>query len=338
MTTPEPVSASAPEAIAVTPIYATPKTFSLPSGSEWISAAIEGGDRWHKMNEQIRLAAPDVTTSSNDGVLPTPIVGSIYTNYVGDRPVIDVFKARAMPTAGKTFERPSISTHASIGVQSSELATLTASEFQVAANTVTKVTLGGYANVSEQLIDWSSPEIIAALLSDMGRIYANASDNKAADDLVAGATTTDNFTSANIGDPTEWLGWLYDNAAAILSASNGNLPTHLFMSPDIYKALGKLEDSQGRPLFPTVGPMNSFGSMSPGSNDGVAFGLRVVVDRNFANETLILGDAVGFECWEQQKGAISIDNPSTLSRTIAWRGYFATLMIDASRYVKASFV
>lgn len=336
--TPETVSASAPEVIAATPIYAVPKTFSLPSGSEWIAAALEGGERWHKMNEQIRLAAPDVTTTSNDGVLPTPIVGSIYTNYVGNRPVVDVFGARAMPQSGKTFERPSISTHTSMGVQSSELATLTAGEFQVQANTVTKQTVGGFCNVSEQLIDFSSPEIIGALLSDMGRIYANKSDDIAADALVAGATTTDNFTTANIGDPTEWLTWLYDNAAAILSASNGNLPTHLFVSPNIWQALGKLEDSQGRPLFPTVSPMNAFGQMSPGQGNGTAFGLSVVVDRNFASNTLILGDNQGFECWEQQKGAISIDNPSTLSRTIAWRGYFATLMIDASRYVKAAFV
>jgi hypothetical protein len=34
------------------------------------------------------------------------------------------------------------------------------------------------------------------------------------------------------------------------------------------------------------------------------------------------------------KGAISIDVPSTLSRTIAWRGYLATLMIDATKFVK----
>lgn len=334
----ETVLAAAPEVVATAPIYATPKTFSLPSGSEWIAAALEGGDRWHKMNEQIRLAAPDVTTASNDGVLPTPLVGAIYTNYVGNRPVVDVFGARAMPQAGKTFERPSISTHASIGTQSSELATLTAGEFQVAANTVTKVTLGGYCQLSEQIIDMSSPEIIGALLSDMGRIYANASDNKAADDLVAGATTTSNFTSANIADPTEWLSWLYSNSADILSASNGNLPTHLFVSPNIWEALGKLEDSSGRPLFPTVGPSNAFGSMSPGQGNGIAFGLNVVVDRNFASNTLILGDSQGFECWEQQKGAISVDNPSNLSRTIAWRGYFATLMIDADRYVKAAFV
>jgi uncharacterized protein len=335
--TPEVVEASV-HTVPTAPIYAQPRRYEMPSGAEYIAAALEGGHRFYTMLDNIRAAAPDVTTTNNDGVLPTPIVGAIYTNYIGNRPVVDAFGARSMPTSGKTFERPSISTHTSMGVQAAELDTLTAGEFQVAANTVTKSTVGGYVNVSEQVMDFSEPEIIGAMLNDMGRIYANKSDDIAADALVAGATTTANFTDANIGDPTEWVSWMYDVSSVILSASNGNLPTHLFLSPDIWAALGKLEDSQGRPLFPTVGPANSFGQMQPGSVGGTAFGLQVVVDRNFAADTMILGDTIGFECWEQQKGVISVDNPSTLSRTIAWRGYFATLMLDASRYVKAAFI
>jgi hypothetical protein len=84
--------------------------------------------------------------------------------------------------------------------------------------------------------------------------------------------------------------------------------------------------------------MNAYGNLAPGTLAGNAFGLQVVVDRNFASNTLIVGDASGFEIFEQQKGAISIDNPSTISRTIAWRGYFATLMIDSTKFVKAAVV
>lgn len=336
--TPEVVEASAETTPTAPVVFAQPKSHTMPEPAEYIAAALEGGERFDRVLTAIKAAAPDVTTANNDGVLPTPIVGAIYDNFIGNRPVVDSFGARSMPAAGKTFERPYVSTRTSMGVQTNELDTLTAGEFQVSANTVTKSTVGGYVNVSEQILDWSEPSILGAMLSDMGRIYANKTDDIAADALVAGATTTANFTDANIGDPTEWVTWMYDNSAAILSASNGHLPTHLFLSPDIWAALGKLEDSSGRPIFPTVGPSNAFGQMQPGSVGGTAFGLQVVVDRNFATDTMILGDLEGFECWEQQKGVISIDNPSTLSRTVAWRGYFATLMLDADRYVKAAFV
>jgi hypothetical protein len=112
----------------------------------------------------------------------------------------------------------------------------------------------------------------------------------------------------------------------------------MFVDPEIWGDLLSLTDSSKRPLFPQVGPMNAYGNLAPGQYNGNAFGLQVVVDRNFAANTLIMGDASGYELFEQQKGAISIDSPSTLSRTLAFRGYFAALMIDSSKFVKAAFV
>jgi HK97 family phage prohead protease len=340
--TPEVVEAAEPQPTA--PIYATAKReFKLPSASEWIAAAIEGGHRWHEMNENIRAAAPDVTTTSNDGVLPEPIVGPVYSSYLARRPVVDVFGARALPSGGKVFIRPSVSTHTSMAAQSSELATLQAGEFKVQENQVTKASYGGYVTVSEQVADWSSPEIISLILEDMGRVYSQTTDNVAADALVAGATTTGNFTAASKTDATEWLSWLYANAAYILenAGNGGHLPTHLFLSAQNWEALGKLEDGSGRPLFPTVGPLNSFGTMTPGSTAMTAFGLQVVVDTNFVNTgngTIILGDTVGFEIFEQQKGFLRVANAQIRGTDISWLGYFATLMLDADRYVKAAFV
>jgi hypothetical protein len=46
------------------------------------------------------------------------------------------------------------------------------------------------------------------------------------------------------------------------------------------------------------------------------------------------GPAAGFEFYEQQKGAISVEVPATLGRTIAFRGYAAGFMADATKFVK----
>ena len=180
--------------------------------------------------------------------------------------------------------------------------------------------------------------MLSLILDDMARIYANQTDDVAADALVSGASTTQNFATASVADPAYWVEWIYTAASTILSASNGNLPTHLFMAPNRWASLGNLSDTADRPLFPQAGPMNAYGQLQPGSTAGNAFGLQVVVDRNFASGTLIVGNPEGFEIFEQQKGAISLDSPSTLSRTLAWRGYFATLMIDPTKFVKAAFV
>jgi uncharacterized protein len=308
----------------------------LPTAAEYISAFCVGGDKFQAMRETIRAAAPDVITTDIPGILPLPIVQPTYNNFQGRRPVVDAVGARAMPQSGKVFIRPKVTTHTSISAQASENASLDDGTFVVTDEQVTKGTFGGYVTLSEQSIDWSTPEVIGLVLDDMARIYANATDNKAADDLKTGATVTAAFGN-DATDPAQWSSFISTAAQTILSGSNGNLPTHLFVSPNMWGYLLGLVDTSDRPLFPQIGPMNAFGNLAPGQVNGVAFGLQVVVDRNFATDTVIVGDASGYEIFEQQKGAISIDVPSTLSRTLAFRGYFATLMIDATKFVKATF-
>ena len=303
----------------------------LPSAAEWIAASLEGGDAFIRMNELVKAAAPDVITTDTPGILPTPIVGPVYNNFVGNRPVIDAIGAKAMPGGGKVFIRPEVTTHTSMAVQSAENAALQSGTFVVSSNQVTKAAYGGYVTVSEQDMDWTDPAVISLMLDDMARIYANTTDNVAADALLAGQTQTAVLTDPT--SPSEWVSDIYDAASTILTNSNGGYATHLFLAPNMWAALGKLVDSSGRPLFPQAGPMNAYGAVSPVANGGNAWGLQVVVDRNFAADTVIVGDPSGFEIFEQQKGAISVDVPSTLSRTIAWRGYFATLMIDPTKFV-----
>lgn len=334
MTETNETTAAAPVVVASAPLFAEPRReFKMPTPGEWIAAAVEGGSRFAELQAKIKAAAPDVTTTDLDGLMPLPVVSPIYNNFRGLRPVVDAVSVRQMPASGKVFIRPKVTTHTTIGAVT-QGTTIDDGTFVVDDIQVTKGIYGGYVSVSEASLDWSSPEVLGALLDDMSRIYANQTDDVAADALVAGATNTLVLSDANLTDPAEWAAFIYGAAADILSASNGWLPNHLFLSPDTWEKLGLLVDTSGRPLFPQVGPMNSFGSMSPGSAESVAFGLRVVVDRNFAAGTIIVGHGDGFECWEQQKGAVSIEDPSKLARTIAFRGYFSALMLDASKFIK----
>ena len=332
----EPIAAEATTIPTNPIIYAEAKrAFVMPSPAEYICAFAAGGSAFDAMQEGIRAAAPDVLTTDTPGILPVPIIQPTYNNFVGSRPVVDAIGARAMPPGGKVFIRPVVTTHTSVGVQAAENTQITQGTFVVDDLQVQKGTFGGTVTASEQVIDFSVPEVIGLILDDMGRIYANQTDNAAADALVAGSTTSEAFVGA-ITDPAAWALWVSKSAQVILSASNGNLPTHLFVSPDRWGDLLGLSDTSDRPLFPNIGPMNAYGDLSVTSDMGMAFGLRVVVDRNFAASTTIIGDASGFEVYEQMKGAISVDVPSTLSRTIAFRGYFSTLMLDSDKFVIAS--
>jgi hypothetical protein len=332
--TPDTVEAAVPTQV----IYAGPKReFKLPSAAEYIASFVRGGHDFAQLNDNIRAAAPDVVTSDLPGIVPTPIVAPVYNNFQGRRPLIDATGVRAMPQTGAIFIRPVVTTHNSIGT-ATQNTTITASAFVVDDVQITKTIQGGYVELSEASMDWSSPEVLGALLDDMARVYADRTDLLACSELVSGTTNSNNFTNASITDPAEWVRWMYQAAADILTGSNGNLPSALAVSPNIFQYLGQLVDGSDRPLFPQVGPMNAYGTMTPGSDSAVAFGLRLVVDRNLGAADMVIMDPTGIECWEQQKGAISVEQPSQLSRQIAFRGYFAAKVIDPSKSIKAAFV
>jgi HK97 family phage prohead protease len=333
------VEASA-ETVTTTPLFAAARReFKLPSPAEYIGAFIRGGHEFAQMNENIRAAAPDVLTSDLPGVLPTPIISSVYNNFRGLRPVIDSVGARALPQSGKVFIRPVVTTHTTIGAVTENNNAIPDGTFVIDDVQFTKGIFGGYVEVSEASLDWSQPEVLSAMLDDMARIYANQTDDYAAGVLEAGVTNTNNFTAADIADPTDWVQWMYTAASDILTASNGNLPTTLWLAPNRWASLGTLEDGQGRPLFPQVGPMNAYGQGAGVSDTMItAFGMRVVVDRNLTSGMMIIGDPTGMEYYEQQKGALSIDSPSTLSRTVAFRGYASAKVIDDTKFIKAAFV
>ena len=337
----QPVEAAAPAVVPTQPIqFAQPaKPFTLPSASEYIVKFLAGGAEFAEFNAKIRAAAPDVITTDTPGILPEPIIGPVYNNFRGLRPVCDAIGVKAMPGGGKVFRRPEVTTHTTIGLSNGENAALDSGTFVVSNNNVTKEVYGGYVKLSEEDLDWTEPEVLGLLLDDMARIYANTTDNVAADNLLSGASNTRNFDESENADPTYWVQWVYGAARDILENSNGNLPSHFFVSPNKFQQLGRLEDGQGRPLFPQVGPMNAYGSLSPASTSGSPFGLTLVVDRNFAGDTMIVGDPTGYEIFEQQKGAISVEAADgSLSRIIKFRGYFATLMIDPSKFIKAALV
>jgi len=324
--------------IPTQPIMYAPQRPTLPTAVEYIIATIRGGQNLDSMLQRVHAAAPEVGTTDTPGILPEPIVGPVYNNFLARRPVVDAVGVKAMPGGGKIFIRPEVTTHTSMAEQANEFDTLQSGTFVVTDNQVTKHTFGGYVSISEQDLDWTEPAVLSLILDDLGRIYANTTDNYAADQMVAGITNSNNFALASTGDPAYWATWIAEAAKDILTDSNGNMPTHLFMHPGIWQDLIGLSDTTNRPMFPQIGPMNAQGDLTPTSATGNAFGLSVIVDRNFASGTLIIGDASGFELFEQQKGAITVDSPTDLSRTLAWRGYFATLMIDSRKFIAANFV
>ena len=337
------VEAAAVEAtIPTAPIPAQPKReFKLPSAGEFMAAYHIGGDTFKNLNAAVaefaktqrtplQAAAGDVLTTDTPGLLPVPVLGPLVQDINFLRPAVNAVGARAYPDGGasKTFIRPTITTHTSVGTQSTELSAASATTMVIASNSVSKTTLAGQVTLSVQDIDFTSPAAMQQILNDLMGEYMLASDNLCADNLLAAAN------SSGVWDGTlaDLLTSVYDAANDVASGRNW-MPTHMFVSVDVWAQLGKLADTTGRPVFPFIANglsgQNALGAGSAATWNGNPLGLELVVDSNFAAKTMVItrvgqGTGDAYEFYEKQRGLMSVELPSTLGRTFSYHGYVST--------------
>ena len=342
------VEAAAPEAAPTNPLiqFAAPKKAPrLPSAGEWMAAYHQGGETFAKVNTAVvewrkenqstyEAAAGDVITTDTPGLLPVPVLGPLVQNVNFVRPVVNRLGARAYPDGGaqKTFIRPTITTHTSVGAQAAELNAVSATTMVIASNSVSRTTLAGQVTLSAQDIDFTSPAAMQLILNDLMGEYMIASDNLAADNLLAAATSSGVWD----GTVTDLMKSIYDAAVDVSNGTNF-FPDTIFVSPDVWGQMGQLVDGSNRPVFPYVGApglqgMNALGggnaSTWVGSNP---LGLEIVVDSNFAAKTMVITNSQkAFEFYEQVRGLMSVEVPSTLGRTFSFYGYVSTFAAVSS--------
>jgi HK97 family phage prohead protease len=334
--------------IPTAPIHAQAKRkFDLPTAGEYLAAMHIGGETFRNVaaaardfaiskQTALQAAAGDVLTTDTPGLLPVPVLGPVFDDLNYIRPVVAAVGARAMPDGGnqKTFIRPTWTTHTSVASQGTELTGVSATTPVIASNVVTKTTLAGQVTLSVQDVDFTSPASMEIILRDLAGQYLLQSDNVAADAITAGASASGSTWTYNSTDPSTLFAALYDAATDILTASNF-LPDHVFVSPNVWKLLGQQLDGDKRSVFPYAGAAGLMGVNAAGTanitqlNTFNPFGLNLVADRNFATNTMVVARASAIEFYEQVRGLMSVEVPSSLGRTFSYYGYVSTFIADS---------
>jgi len=342
-----------PEVITATaPVFAAAKREPrIPNSWEYMAAFHKGGDDWvnaqkvfadytayHK--SPLQAAAGDEFLTSVPGLLTQITMGPVFQDINFMRPVVAALGARAMPqTPSSTFNRPTITTHQATATAQTEGAAVATATGVIANNTVTKKTFANSANISYQTLDFTDPAALQIVINDLIGGYMVGTDNEAADNLLTAAT------SAGVWDLTvaDLYKSIYDAAIVTLAATN-MLPTHMFVDPATYSLIMQLKDTTDRPLFANlggglsgqnaIGVGNATSASVDGRNDQGPLGLKLVVDNNFAAKTMVIMKDIGFEVYEDWKGILSVDAPTTLTRAVSTHGYFCTFKANGSMIQK----
>ena len=314
-----------PEVEASAPTISTPTlTFGTArkvSPAEYLFAAIR--------DDRSILAATN-GTGDVSGILPDPLVGEVFDTMNNRRPFVSAVGVLAAPNA-ESWNRRKITQHVLVGTQAAEFDNLSSQALDISKIPVSNSLLGGFIDLSEQVIDHSEPAMLNLVLRDMVNVYAKQTETVSCASLVAGVTEEIEITDFADGD--ELLDALFD-AAATIDNEVDELPTHIFVSTDSWATLGKAKKANGDRLFTQVGPSNAAGTMTPSSFEVQGLGLRVVVSNRFAASTLIVGNPMGIELYENQKGTVRVEQPANASVRLAVRGYYASLVIAPEAFVK----
>jgi hypothetical protein len=330
--------------IPTAPIFATAKREPrLPNAFEFMAAIHKGGieaanankvwedyRQYHK--SPIEAAAGDVVSSNVAGIVPLPLLGPVFAdiNYIS--PLLTAVGTRAMPGGGtgSTFIRPTWTTHPTVTEQAAQLDAVSATTSVIASNTVTKKSFAGATTLSYQTVDFTDPAAMAVIMQDLAGQYLRAIDNFACDNLVT-AASSDGVWDLTVAD---LLKSIYDCAVTTVAATNF-LPTHIAVDPATWGLMMQLTDDQKRPIFGyTGGGLNAFNAIGNGGinafQNANPLGLQIVVDNNFAAKTMVIFNSNAYEIYRQDRGLLSVENPSTISRTMSMFGYAATFAANSS--------
>jgi HK97 family phage prohead protease len=338
-----------PEVIEASTLFAQPKRkFALPTPGEYMAAMHIGGTtfanvaaaaRDFALSKQTALqaAAGDVLTTDTPGLLPVPVLGPVFDDLNYIRPVVSAVGVRAYPDGGnqKTFIRPTWTTHTDVGSQS-ELGTVTARTPVIASNVVSKTTLAGQVFLSIQDVDFTSPAALDIILRDLVGQYMIQSDAVACNAILAGDTASGSTWTVTANDPTSLISALYDAATDILSATNF-LPDHIFVSPDVWKKLGGQLNGNKEPVFPYTGAAGLMGVNGMGTanvtqmNTFNPLGLNLVVDRAFADNTMVVARGSAIEFYESVQGIMTQDEASQLGKKFSYYGYVSCFLPDGDQ-------
>ncbi|MET9313823.1 hypothetical protein ABZX12_18580 [Kribbella sp. NPDC003505] len=268
------------------------------------------------------------------GIIPVPIVGAVMSDVDAARPFINSLGAKPLDFAGETFKRPLITQHVAMGKQTTQAATtgLGSQKMIIGSVTFAKETWGGWLDVSRQDLDWTSPSAWDALLNDFSEQYGLVTEN-AAGDAFAAAVTAGN-TPVEVGGTgtastlNDYAVALYA-AAALAYAGAGRMPDRIWMSLDMWGALGpKIESA-----VPTMG--NDLGQVNIGDfQAGNLLKLPRTVVPSFPSGTIIIGSSRWTEVYEERIGLLQAVNPSILGVQIAYGGYVAYNTIKPTAFCK----
>lgn len=311
-----------------------PKEVEYRSAGEYAMDIWRSGMGQQDARQRLEIynrAASHQTTADNAGLMPEPVLGPVLNFIDAARPVVSALGPRQVPSG--TFHRPKVTQHTAVAAQSAEKGELTSQKMLITKLNISPVTLGGYVNISRQNLDWSQPGILDIVIQDLAAQYAILTEQTAVQAFYAGGTagtvtipaspTADNVAAA-----------IWGAVGQVYAGTKGAGRVIAACSPDVLGIVG--------PLFAPVNPVDAqstgFTAVTYGLGAmGAIGGVPVYISSGFAAaKSLMVLSTAAAEVYEDRIGSLQVVEPSVLGLQVAYAGYFADLITQATGIIKVT--
>jgi HK97 family phage major capsid protein len=266
-----------------------------------VAAGTVGADERAAIGRTLLAALVDEVTADITGLVPDAWISQVVQLVQGSTPTVQAFSRIPLPDSGMTVHIPVVTQLPTVGLQATEKGAIASGKTLVTPTSYPVRTYAGGEDVSLQAIMRSDPSYMTILMNAYAVQMAlqMEDDVAAAIALAAPAGGTWPATVDALTDP------LIDAAAAMLGTL-GRLPDVAVISADVWATFAKARDSTGRPLYPTIGPVNAAGTIDLGTPSGSVHGLTYFVSSAYGSGVAIVGIR---EAWVSLLGAPIILGP-----------------------------
>ena len=277
--------------------------------------------------QRLEAAWSDELTSDVPGIVPEQWMKEVLDLMGEVSMTVDLFSSAPLPDAGNTIHYPRVDQGPDIGKQAAEKTEIASRKVLIGDAALPVETFAGGQDISIQTILRSDPSYLNVLMG----LYAKEMALQV--NLAAGVAVIAGTTAVVPVDPTDLNATFIDAAAAIL-AGTFSFPQVALLGLNWWTTMGKTLGLDGRPLFPTLSPVNPVGSFNVVEAGGNVRGLTYAVDPSIDPDIAIVGLRNAFRTLKSPLRTLSADVPRLLGRDVAVFEFAAMGVLDGRGLVK----
>jgi len=287
--------------------------------------------------ERYQRALADVLTSDAAGMIQEQWITEVIDLARTYTPTVNSWRSRPLPSSGMSISQPIVTTRPTVDKQATQKTEVDSTTPEIETVQWAIDTYAGGNDVSIQLIRRAQPDYLSELMRLYTRELAQAVNAAALTALNAAAAVGVSGNAAlEYVDADSFDELVIDASGAFMAATALRRPAELMaLSVDLWKALGKAKDTEGRPLYPSINPMNANGTFTATTTAGSISSIAWYVEPDLgAGIKGVIGVREAFVTALGPIGTMTADVPAKLGRDVAMYQEAAFGAADASGLVQ----